>query len=780
MALTRIALAYLLVCLWLPALCVNANEATEGTLAGMSLEELLKQRAALHNQSQTASQLSETVRDAPGSLVVVSAQEIARRGYQSLEALVADLPGFDTVVTNGTLQVVSYQRGYRTPWTQRTLLLVNGRVDNHLWNHAAQFSRQYPMNLIERVEVLYGPSGAVYGPNAFLGVINIITRKGEALAPDTNRLTASLQAGSYQSRALDLTWVGNHNTVNFSLGARLFSSDEAPIEHYSEWGYTDEALLANPDIWGAGIGQGQDPATGNPSPVGDINVDGSVSASERVRGKALGRYQDPSENQGLYAEIASGPWAVGASYWHTDEGYGPYYSFADTQPNGGWIHESRQLFGRYASNWSENLSGRTDLVYRDNRVGGSWVESFEDLVSISEWNNFNRAWRLEQSVNYVASQRLSFSAGLKYERKDLAKVYMVCNYFDGAGVCPAQAANSSNGQSSDGSGVLPADSISSTNPSPLPPTLSARDIPAFNRITTDDTGVFGQALYQLGQWRISAGLRWDNNSEYGAEFSPRLAAIYHYRADTTFKLIYGEAFQEPSPKDLFGGFNGRAANEDLKPEKARNLEAIAIYQGDTILHEASVFLAQYENAIAGGENVGQRRITGLEYRADARWDNPIYQHAAITAKLYYSITRAEAEYQYRQSTQDWQRDWSAQGDIAPHKINAIVNLPITAHINVNLRGQWRSARELFSENPLREQDIKAKAYSQFDASLSYSRANWSVGLNVNNLTGANYLQPGVESASSGNQFNQDNDGFQNSLLPQVNRPVYSLNIKVDL
>ncbi len=752
-------------------------QSSDGTLDGMTLDQLLNQRSALYDDSQTTSTIKETVRDAPGTLVVVDAQEIERRGYDSLEELVADLPGFDTIITNGTQQVVTYQRGYRTPWTQRTLLLVNGRVDNHLWNHAAQFSRQYPMQIIDRVEVLYGPSGAVYGPNAFLGVINIITRKGAQLSADSNQLTASINMGSYQSRSVDLAWLGNYSDISWSLGARLFSSDEAPIEDYSAWGYTEQRWLADPGTWGAGIGAGLDPATGNVSPSGDINVDGQVSDAELMNGAPLGRYQDPSDNRGIYAEVEGSVWLLGASYWQTEEGYGPYYSFADSQPNALWVHESTQLFGRYQDQWSDRWQGRTDLVYRESRVGGDWVESFAGDVSLSTWNNFNSAWRLEQSLTYRASERTTWSAGIKYERKTLAKLYMICNYFNGTGVCPAQAANSIDGRTSDGSGIRAADSISSDNPSPLPPSLADRQIPKHNRAETTDTGIYTQWRYDLGQWRFNAGLRWDQNSDYGSDVNPRLAAIFHYRTDTTFKLVYGEAFQEPSPKELYGEFSGRPANERLIPEKAHNLEAIGIYQGALALHETSLFLAHYENAIAGAQNVGQRRIYGLEYRASARFKNPFTQYSPLTAKVFYTFTRARAEQQYDPLAGDWITRWDDQGDIAPHKITAIVNLPLSEHWNINVRGHWRSARKLFSENPLRTQGIKAKAYSQFDATLLYRHSAWQLGLKVRNVLGADYLQPGVESAASGNDFDTDHDGFQNSLIPQVNRPVVSLHVR---
>ena len=749
-------------------------------LDGMSLEELLGQRAALHNSTKTGSGVAETLRDAPAAMVVVSAQEIQRRGYDSLDDVILDLPGFDTVVTNGTLQVVSYQRGYRTPWTQRTLLLIDGRVDNHLWNHAAQLSRQYPINHIERIEVLYGPSGAVYGPNAFLGVINIITKKGADTEPNSSTFSATVLAGNFNSRAIDLSLSGNQRGLNFSIGGRLFTSDEPSINDYSQWGYSNPALLSDSSIWGNGIGSGIDPATGIYSPPGDINVDGQVQDGERIKGKSLGNYYDPSDNRSIFAEISMADWSVGASYWSTDEGYGPYYSFADSQPNATWFHTSTQAFINNQHRFNDQTSLSSDLVYRENRVGGDWIESFDSDVSFSKWNNFNSAWRFEQQLNHSIDSNLSLSLGLKYEQKQLAKLYMICNYFDGLGFCPAQAANSSNGKSSDGSGVINAADISSLNPSPMSPSLGDRDIPKINQTTTVDQGLFGQVIYDFNRWRFNAGLRWDNNSEYGSDINPRIAAIYHYGAATTFKLIYGEAFQEPSPKELYGEFNGREANQSLTPEKARNLEFIAIYQGKYFLHDMSFFAAQYTDVIAGAKNVGGRDIHGFEYRGDIHFNNPVVNSADITGKIFYTYTRALAERQFDNNQSIWIRDYDNVGDIAPHKITAILNIPIQHYWNFNIRGNWVSARDLFSENPLRQQGIKAKAFFKLDANLIFKISHWRLGLKVDNLLGTDYLMPGVEGASSGNNFNIDADGFQNSLIPQVNKPYYTFSLSMEL
>ena len=753
----------------------------ESDASRMSLDELMKQRSELHRNSITASRLVETIRDAPGSMEIVDSRTIKRRGYDSLDDILASLPGFDTIVTNGTMQTVAYQRGYRTPWTQRTLFLVNGKSENNLWNHSAQISRQYPMTMIDRVEVLHGPAGAVYGPNAFLGVINVVTKNSSRLMDGEHRSEARLTYGSFNARGVDVSVGGRNGNFSYDFGLKLYNSDEAGIEDYSAWGYTDPYLLSDSSIWGPGIGEGVDPVTGEASPVGDIDVDGKVESEDLFRGRKVGQYSDPTSNYGFIGEARFGDWELGLVKWKTNEGYGPYYSFADVQPGSSWTHESTQLYLNNERELWDSLSMATEVVLRSNRIGGSWIESFEDNVSISEWNSYNEAYRIEMDFAYDASSQFSLRGGIRHEHRDLAKLYEICNYWDGFGVCEAQAANSSDGFYSDGSGVIPAALISSENPTPFPPVLDGDYVPDFNLNHAQDYGVYVQGIWDRGDLRFNTSLRWDENSDYEPILSPRIAIIYHQSSQASFKLAYGEAYQEPSPKDLFGGWNGRRSNMDLRPERARNLEFIATRQSERIAHDVSFFLADYHDVIAGSENVDGRNVFGIKYKGKFRIPNFLENSSNISGSLNYAYTKSRSDKQYNNVTSSWESMRGETGDIAPHKVNLAVNIPIGKNWNANFLANWVSERNLFSENPLRSDsnpsrpaNRKAESYMRVDVNNLYQKEHYEFGLRVENLFEEEYLHPGVEGTGSGDDFGSDFDGFRNSLIPQVKERVYSI------
>ena len=190
-----------------------------------------------------ASGIPESILDAPAAIVVVTDEEIRQRGYTDFAEIIEDLPGFDIVHANGIPYLYAYQRGYRHPSTQRTLLMIDGQVDNDLWTHQAVFSRRFPVSSIERVEVLYGPASAVYGPNAFLGIVNIVTHDGEQVDDGDYASSVNFFAGSYDSRGVDVSIRGKTSEIAYSASGRVFTSDEPDLS--GGFGFLDNTAYGN-------------------------------------------------------------------------------------------------------------------------------------------------------------------------------------------------------------------------------------------------------------------------------------------------------------------------------------------------------------------------------------------------------------------------------------------------------------------------------------------------------------------------------------------------------
>lgn len=121
--------------------------------------------------------------DAPSSVSVVTADEIARYGYQTLEDILGGVRG--VYVTNDVEYSYLGVRGMSRSgdYSGLVLVLIDGhRMNEPLYDQPA-LGHFFPVDieLIERVEVIRGPTSSLYGTNAFHAVVNVITKRGRDL-----------------------------------------------------------------------------------------------------------------------------------------------------------------------------------------------------------------------------------------------------------------------------------------------------------------------------------------------------------------------------------------------------------------------------------------------------------------------------------------------------------------------------------------------------------------------------------------------------------------------
>lgn len=127
----------------------------------------------------TASRKSEKISEAPAAIYVISEKQIRARGYRTLVDALHDVPGFDFQHTYGTYPELIHQRGL-VGENNRTLVYIDGVPDNNINENAVLAGTiRFPLNNVSRIEIVSGPASALYGANAFNGIINIITKDGK-------------------------------------------------------------------------------------------------------------------------------------------------------------------------------------------------------------------------------------------------------------------------------------------------------------------------------------------------------------------------------------------------------------------------------------------------------------------------------------------------------------------------------------------------------------------------------------------------------------------------
>ncbi len=116
------------------------------------------------------------VKDLPTNVSVITRQEITESSAQNVAEVLKNRLGVE-IRRYGTLGAPSYV-ALRGCSAYQTLVMVDGRSVNSISDGIADLS-QFPVDNIERIEVIRGPASALYGANALGGVVNIITKEAE-------------------------------------------------------------------------------------------------------------------------------------------------------------------------------------------------------------------------------------------------------------------------------------------------------------------------------------------------------------------------------------------------------------------------------------------------------------------------------------------------------------------------------------------------------------------------------------------------------------------------
>jgi iron complex outermembrane receptor protein len=169
--LTRAASKVVLISVCVFALVISVPAQDPGDLAAKSIEELMDIKVT------SVSKKEEKLFQSAAAVYVITQEDIRRSGMTSIPDLLRMVPGLDVARIDGTKWAVA-ARGFNSRFTNKLLVLIDGRsvyspdTSGVYWE-----ALDLPLETIERIEVIRGPGGTLWGANAVNGVINIITKK---------------------------------------------------------------------------------------------------------------------------------------------------------------------------------------------------------------------------------------------------------------------------------------------------------------------------------------------------------------------------------------------------------------------------------------------------------------------------------------------------------------------------------------------------------------------------------------------------------------------------
>jgi len=180
------------------------------------------------------SRFEQKITEAPSFVTLITADEISRHGYRSLAEMLQGVTGF--FVTYDRNYNYLGIRGFNRPgdFNTRVLLLVDGhRLNDNLYDQAGLGTESViDVDLIERVEVIRGPSSSLYGTNAIFGVINVITKVGR----DVRGAELSGSVGSFGTQRVGATYGDRFaNGVELLVSGSNYRSHGPRSLYYAEF-----------------------------------------------------------------------------------------------------------------------------------------------------------------------------------------------------------------------------------------------------------------------------------------------------------------------------------------------------------------------------------------------------------------------------------------------------------------------------------------------------------------------------------------------------------------
>jgi len=179
----------------------------------------------------------ESVWNTPAAISVLTNEDIRRSGVTTILDALRLVPGVD-ISRNDAIGYSVGIRGFETVFSKGLLIMIDGRsLYNTLFGGVYQDLPDYPLEDIDRIEVIRGPGATVWGANAVNGVINIITKSSK----DTQGGLVSVGGGSVDQFRNTVRYGGKHGKMtyrvyeeSFSIGPE-FHSQPRTVNNYDDW-----------------------------------------------------------------------------------------------------------------------------------------------------------------------------------------------------------------------------------------------------------------------------------------------------------------------------------------------------------------------------------------------------------------------------------------------------------------------------------------------------------------------------------------------------------------
>ncbi len=508
-----------------------------------------------------AAKKPQTLAEAPSIVTVITADQIRRRGYHTLADAMESIMGFyvwrDLINPSITIRGFNAVRA----WNQNLKIMIDGQPISLRFSTGNIIDYSLiPICAVERIEIIRGPASSLYGANAYLGVINIITKK-------ENQNSIALAYGNRDTYNLDMCIMKKSNDFDLTLAISHFNQDKNGLS------------------------------------IPDTNVMSDDLVSDLPKGKFETSEEDIMKPSSFYGRLNYKGFSLISNFQYQDN----YAEFSDW----GVLTHSNRI---NSMNWfikAEYLKFIKKNTIKTSIAFSQGGPTDKDRLEV----NSDKYW-IRRELNYSGMDinlegtynlhKNHITTGIDYtqDKHQLQNNWAVFK-IDNAYGLPVKA----------GDEMLAQELVQRLYGLPI-------TAQPFGKKTFTNIGIYLQDLfYPTEKLGLTVGYRFDNHNIYGNVHNYRLAGVYEFSTNFYMKLLYGTSFKPPTPRQLFdqpsrpGGTQG---NSLLEPQTAITREfALGVKPIKNILITFNLFKNTIDSFIGYDEtnkmnNIGSFTSNGAE------------------------------------------------------------------------------------------------------------------------------------------------------------------------
>lgn len=543
---------------------VARSDVSTDDLFELSMDELL------NIEVEIATGKPQKLSRAPAVANVITASEIEAMGVTSFEQVLEMIPGVHVYPDPiARLDAHFSIRGIHTSDNSQVLVLVNGHDVTYIATGSTPQNFHMPVANISRIEVMRSPGSALYGADAFGGVINIITKTNTGL--DGSDL--GWRQGSFNTQDIWLQHGASLNdewNLSFSLESSRSDGDDGRVVNYRN---EDLVPLASPVISGSGL----------------LATDYDYTNTEVV--------------------LSNQEWKF--SFWNWD------------LKKAGVGQGATQIVDPEGFDMSELYL--FDIQHESHAIHPDWTINSRLSYELNDADSHFTLYPGTIGDPGATQRKGTFSLRSDYSGFDNHSFLL--------------------GVGSEWIAVDPREVKNFGTPSPpgVMVDVTGSAYAFMTRQTRTVNHLFLQDEWTVNDdWAVTAGVRYDDYSDFGNTTNPRIAIVWMGQPKLTAKLLYGRAFRAPAFSELYFTNNPASlGNINVTSESIDTYEAVFDYRPVSEVNLVlSLFSYRIEDLInrsfgMPAANTGKQKGSGFEL--EGNW----HVNARLQLRGFYAFQNAE-------------------------------------------------------------------------------------------------------------------------------------------